>query len=108
MPVDRSIKAFKDENLNCAQSILRGFQEDHNINEDLITEFRKLGGGRAEAGLCGALHSALTLVDDNNAAETMKATFKDVAGSDKCREIRKLKQLTCQQCVELAAKLLKN
>lgn len=43
------------EKLNCAQSILKAWQEDFEISDETIEEFRQWGGGRAEGGVCGAL-----------------------------------------------------
>ena len=106
MPVEKSIKAFKDERLNCAQSIMRGFQEQKNISEQAISDAKSLGGGRADAGNCGALHAALQLTGDDDKVCEVLNNFVEKAGSGRCREIRKKKILSCAQCVELAAKLL--
>ncbi|MDD5664273.1 MAG: C-GCAxxG-C-C family (seleno)protein [Victivallaceae bacterium] len=106
MPVKKSIKAYNDEKFNCAQSILKGFQEHFEVSDHDITEARKIGGGRAENGLCGALHSAITLVRDEKKKTFISTNFIEAAGSDKCREIRKINRLKCSACVELAANLL--
>lgn len=106
MPVKKSIKAYNDEKFNCAQSILKGFQEHFEVSDHDITEARKIGGGRAENGLCGALHSAITLVRDEKKKTFISTNFIEAAGSDKCREIRKINRLKCSACVELAAELL--
>jgi len=106
MPVNKSVQAYKKERLNCAQSILRGFQDNINISDESIAEARAHGGGRAEQGLCGALHSALNLAEDIKTKEKISQDFTHKAGSDKCREIRKKAQIPCVECVELAAELL--
>lgn len=108
MPVNKSRHAYRNERLNCAQSILRGFQELHDITEEQIVEAKHLGGGKADGGLCGALHAASILVTDEEKRVELHQRFTAQAGSDRCREIRALKQLTCGECVELAASILHN
>jgi len=106
MPIERAKEAYAQERLNCAQSVLRGFQELHGISEEEIAEAKKLGGGRAENGCCGALHAACLLASDSGTKERIRTRFASVAGADKCREIRSMGQLSCGGCVELAARLL--
>lgn len=106
MPVQRAIAAFKDRRLNCAQSVLHAFQQEHSIAEDEITQARHLGGGRADGGRCGALHAACVLAGDETARGNLRMAFAAKAGSEQCREIRKSKTLSCEQCVELAAELV--
>lgn len=106
MPIERSVHAFKNERLNCAQSILKGFQEQKAITEHMITQASGLGGGHAQDGRCGALHAALTLVDDTHTSEAMSQAFVQKTGSEQCREIRKKRVMPCDKCVELAATLL--
>ena len=50
------------ESLNCAQAILKGFQQEFGITDQEIEEFRNNGGGRAEGGICGALFAAEKLL----------------------------------------------
>ena len=106
MPVERAIAAYKKERLNCAQSVLRAFQEHHKISEDVIAKARHLGGGRADEGLCGALHAALQLAGDPFTKQQLRSAFVSEAGSDKCREIRRAALIPCVECVKMAAKLL--
>jgi hypothetical protein len=106
MPVQRAIAAFKTRRLNCAQSVLRAFQQEHGVTEDKIEAAGHHGGGRAEEGRCGALHGALQLADDDSARDNLRKAFVAKASSEKCREIRKNKTLSCEQCVELAAELV--
>lgn len=106
MPVERTLTAYKEERLNCAQSILRGFREHRNISEDEIIRARRFGGGRAEDGLCGALYAALQLVDDPMLRQRMQEAFVASVGSDKCREIRGSGRIPCVECVRIAASLL--
>ena len=106
MPVERALIAYKKERLNCAQSVLRAFQPHRNIREDDIIAARKHGGGRAEAGLCGALHAALQLTDHPPVRQRLRDEFVKTAGSDRCREIRHAARISCVECVQLATSLL--
>jgi len=106
MPAQRAVTAYQVERLNCAQSILRAFQEDRGIPEEVVTQADALGSGRAPHGRCGALHAALQLVSDETAIDKVCMEFVAMAGSEKCREIRKKRALACTQCIELAATLV--
>ena len=106
--VEKTLKAYKEEKLNCAQSILRGYQEIYAVSDEQITFAKQHGGGRAPDGLCGALHSALELTEDETKAALLKEKFLDDAGALRCSEIRALKKLSCAGCVQLAAELLES
>ncbi len=93
------------ERFNCAQAVLKTFQQTHCVDDSKIDKYKKMGGGRAENGLCGALYSAKELVDEQT-FEKIESDFIDQAGSNKCREIRKLNQVHCIQCVSIAAELV--
>ncbi len=105
-PVRRALIAYNQEQLGCAQSVLRGFQLLCGIAEEQVIQAKALGGGRAKDGRCGALHAALHLAAESPKAGEMAAAFATKAGSEHCREIRALKKVICAQCVELAATLL--
>lgn len=107
MPIQRAIAAFKTERLNCAQSVLRAFQPQLGLSEQTIQQARGLGGGQAQGGRCGALHAALELAGEEAARDRIQEAFVARAGSQTCRDIRKAKALSCMQCVELAAALLR-
>lgn len=106
MPVSKSLKAFQEEKLNCAQSILRGFQDKHQVSEKQIIEAKKNGGGRVENGICGALHAALQLTKDETARKQLNEAFIAHAGAVDCKTIRANGKLSCAGCVELAAKTI--
>jgi bacterioferritin-associated ferredoxin len=106
MPVERAMTAYKKERMNCAQSVLRAFQEHRSISEDEIVQARHHGGGRAENGVCGALHAAIKLTDDPSVRDHLRSTFVARAGAETCREIRRAARLPCVECVRLAASLL--
>jgi len=105
MPVKKAVNAFTVERLNCAQSIIKAFSPE-GADESAIADARKLSGGRADEGLCGALHAAMQLASDDDAMQKMSQAFEARAGSTKCREIRRAGTIKCEQCVELAAMLL--
>ena len=42
MPVERAMTAYTKERLNCAQSVLRGFQQRQNIGEGKCREIRRV------------------------------------------------------------------
>lgn len=92
------------ENLNCAQSVLKGFQKQMNISNDEIEEFRAWGGGRARGGVCGAVFAAdriLRELGKNSIAEE----FRLKAGGLLCEEIKE-KQFSCAEYVRMADELL--
>lgn len=102
MPVKRALVAYTEEKLNCAQSVYRGFQ----ASPEKVAAAQKLGGGKAEGGRCGALAAALDLAGEAAHGKLLVA-FTAKAGAEQCREIRAKKEFSCAQCVELAARLLK-
>jgi hypothetical protein len=106
LPISKSLSAYRDERKNCAQSILIGFRDACGVPDAEIDAARAAGGGRAEGGLCGALYAALQLSGENETKETLQQQFIEKAGSERCRDIRKLKKLSCEECVELAAEVL--
>jgi hypothetical protein len=86
--------------------VLKGFQLILNVPEERIADAKTHGGGRAENGCCGALHSAISLAKDEETKERIACAFSEVAGAEACREIKRIGKLNCAACVELAAKLL--
>ncbi len=91
--------------LNCTQAVLYYFQEDFNLSDELIACMA--GGGKAPDGCCGALYAVHQILDDPVMIERANHFFQLRAGSTKCREVRKLKQLSCAQAVDLAAALVR-
>jgi hypothetical protein len=106
MPVERAVTAYQRERLNCAQSVLRAFQGQRDLPDEAIEAARSFGHGKAEAGVCGALHAALILTESPSARTCLTERFVSQAGSDKCREIRRAARLPCVECVRLAAGLV--
>jgi hypothetical protein len=96
-----------EDSYNCAQAILKAFQERNKLTDDEIASHVSSGGGRVEGGLCGALYAAKLLLDDVEDKAALEKTFVDKAKYATCREIRKNRTLPCIQCIEAAAELLK-
>ncbi|GHT33789.1 hypothetical protein FACS189434_08820 [Bacteroidia bacterium] len=94
-----------DEKLNCAQSILRGFQQEFNVPDSRIAEFKAWGGGRAPEGVCGALYAADILLKENGKT-SVKEQFKAKVGAVDCKTIKREKQTSCLDCVRVADELL--
>jgi hypothetical protein len=105
MPVAASVQAHAQRGTNCAQAILHGFRDILDIPMARIEQAAAHGGGRAPEGLCGALHSALELTSDPGRKQAIRAEFERQAGALTCREVRALRQLSCRDCVRLAAEL---
>ena len=107
MVVNKAVDSFHgDDRLNCAQAVLKGFQQIAEIPDSFIEEFHRMGGGRAQDGVCGAFFAAIELANCEESAQKLRDIFIAAAASDKCREIRAAKTLSCRQCVELAAREL--
>ncbi len=94
------------QGLNCAQAILKAFQEKYDIPEDTIIKYAQFGGGRANEGLCGALFALHHIVETTEHITSANSHFEKKAGSIKCRDIKKLNKLSCKECVDLSADIL--
>src|ERR1035437_1299376 len=92
------------ERMNCAEAVLYAYQKISGDIAIAISNMKRLGGGRAPGGLCGALHAACTVAPDR--AERLKARFAEIAGSVVCKEIRRAKQHPCEFCVSESAEIL--
>lgn len=95
----------KPENLNCAQSVLKSFQKEFNIQDEVIEEFRAFGGGRAPEGTCGALFAADFLIKKLG-KDSIKSEFIDQVGSYACLDIKRKNKVPCLDCVRIADELL--
>lgn len=105
--MENAVKFFRGaKRYNCAQAVLKGFQEKHAVSQGTIDAFKAHGGGRAEGGLCGALYAAKFLLKNKEQATELENHFSKVAGSIHCKEIRKLNRVLCAECVQTSAKLL--
>ena len=93
------------DGFNCAQAVLKTFQDISGMTDDEIASFSNKGGGRAPAGDCGALFAAKVLLQNRDLDGILEDAFNEAAGSVECRLIRKARKMTCGDCVELAARL---
>jgi len=92
------------EKLNCAQSVLKGFQQEYNISDSEIEEYRAWGGGRAEGNMCGALFAAERLLRQIG-KDSVIEEFRQKAGGVLCADIKE-KQFTCAEYVRMADELV--
>ena len=84
---------------NCAQSVVAGCNR-----EDLNSEMRSFGSGRAPEGLCGAIYGAMACVNEEK-KEAVQKEFEALLGSSRCKEL-KANGVPCSKCVETAAALV--
>lgn len=91
---------------NCAQAVLKAFQDVHAIPDQHIEDMASCGGGRAEGGTCGALHAAQQLIKDEVMRQKLNESFLQEAGALTCHEVRSLKKLSCADCVQTAARIV--
>lgn len=108
MPIEKAKKHFLGtdghERLNCARSIFKAFSAMSEEDRNTLGH----GGGKAPAGECGAYFAARHLLEKNNPEKLkeFEEYFTSLAGSTKCREIRRAKKIPCLECVEKAAVFL--
>ncbi len=88
---------------NCAQAILKAYAPTVGAGEACLDRFSQFGSGRAPGGECGALFAARAIVADSNAKKEVEREFVEVAGTTRCRDIRKGRRVSCEQCVQTAA-----
>lgn len=101
--VKASDKFHGVEKYNCAQAVLKFFENHPAVSPEKIEEFKQFGGGRAPEGVCGAIYAAEHILNDKKLTDELKETFKRDAGSHCCREIKTAGRLSCPGCVDMAA-----
>lgn len=84
---------------SCAQTVYAAFAE--NPTQERLDEMKRMSGGRAEGGLCGALFAAKAFVPAEKAGE-LAQYFESRAGSRLCREIKAKFKTPCADCVRIA------
>lgn len=91
--------------MNCGQAIIAAFKDKFSIGEDAVKLFASYGRGNAPDGLCGAYYAAKYMLSGRHPEKINKCheLIMASAGSDKCKEIRKLRKLSCVGCVETMA-----
>ena len=95
----------KPENWNCAQSILKGFQQELSIPESRIAEFKAHGGGRASSGICGALYAGDILMKEQG-KNSLAKEFNEKVGGTLCLQIKQEAKTSCKDCVAIADEIL--
>ncbi len=92
-----------EENYNCAQAVL----VQNGAPAETVAQFKASGGGRAPGGICGALHAARFLLNDEAKFRQLCEEFAAKSGGAlSCRELKSEAKLPCPVCVDLAAELL--
>ena len=107
--VDIALKYFRKPPgyYNCAQVVLKAFQEDYQISNDDISEFAKYGNGKAPNGLCGAYFAGLELLKSKpELIEEFTTRFQEKSDNLTCYDIRSKDSMSCKNLVRLAVRLL--
>ncbi len=94
--------------LNCGQSVIKAYYDKFEALPDEVALFAAFGAGRAPQGECGAYYAARHLLSKKHTHKIGQSAqdFINFAGSMKCKDIRKLRKVTCLECVEKAVDLL--
>lgn len=111
--MQHSMELFKGtkgkKRINCAEAILRAYHEHiAPLSEENLKHFKKCGYGKAPGKVCGAYYAGEYLINRgcSDKLEDFQNAFKEEAGSLICREIKKKKTLSCEECVETSARFL--
>ncbi len=112
MPSQTAINYFLGKQgfrrLSCAQSIAQAFQKELGVVEDVFEKLQDCGGGKAPEGFCGAFYGALVLLQHYapNRTEEFERYFLEQAGSLQCKEIRRLRKLSCTDCIRKSCEFI--
>jgi len=112
MPVEKAKNHYlglsEHKRMNCAQSVIVTFKKRYNLEDAVVEEFKHFGGGKAPDGMCGAFYAAKYILQQFHIAKEneFEQYFIELSGSNKCREIRYAKKLSCLDCVEKSAEYL--
>ncbi|AOR24155.1 C-GCAxxG-C-C family (seleno)protein [Clostridium taeniosporum] len=115
--MDRAVKLHK-EGYNCAESILKAFNEDNELNIP-VSLASPFGSGMTVGSTCGAITGALMVVgalkgrntneERNNSrtfAKEVITKVKEKYGTLECIELKK-KGITCDEMIKYTYDLLK-
>ena len=114
MSIEKAKKYFlggpSHERFNCAQAVLKAFQEKFSITDELISQCKAYGTGKAPEGCCGAFYAAKYILEKHSPekCKDLENKFIAEAGSTKCKEIRTLRKLSCLGCIEKAGAMLED
>ena len=112
MPIEKAKKHYigrELQKLNCAQSVIKAFEDRFHVSEEEFRKFAGYGGGGAPEGLCGAYCAAKHILEQHHPEKTaeFEEFFRSAAGGTlKCKEIRGLRKLSCLGCVEKSAEFV--
>lgn len=102
-----ALQFFRGEGgYNCAQAVLKAYAPVVGLGEPCLARFAQFGSGRAPDGECGAIFAAKAMLGDPAAQQEAEREFVHVAGTTKCRDIRRGRRASCEQCVQTAADAL--
>lgn len=97
-----------NKRLNCTQSVMDAF---NSTNEETfnVKDYASYGAGRAPNGECGAYYASKIILENYSPENLImfEKHITELAGSIKCREIRKIGKLKCIDCVENCADFIK-
>lgn len=115
--MDRAVKLHK-EGYNCAESILKAFNEDNGLNIP-VSLASPFGSGMTVGSTCGAITGALMVVgalkgrntneeknDSRTFARDVVTKVKEKYGTLECIELKK-KGITCDEMIKYTYDLLK-
>ncbi|MFA6418201.1 MAG: C-GCAxxG-C-C family protein [Candidatus Margulisiibacteriota bacterium] len=113
MPINKAKNHYLGKGtprLNCAQSVIKAFQEHFGHDDKAVAEFLACGSGNAPGGVCGAYYAARHLLEKKSPDKISEfdSWFKEKACSLSCKEIRQGRKLSCLGCVEKAAEFVKS
>ncbi|MFH1379676.1 MAG: C-GCAxxG-C-C family (seleno)protein [bacterium] len=94
------------EKYNCAQAVVKSLQEVCRIPDAVIDSFHAKGSGKADGGICGSVYAVRSLLKETKDLDRFNAMFIEKAGSLTCKEIRKLKFISCAGTTDLASEIV--
>ncbi|MGL4854662.1 MAG: redox-active protein [Lentisphaeria bacterium] len=95
-----------DEGYNCAQAVLKIFQQQFQVTNETIIQYKQNGGGRVEGNICGALYAAQQLMP--NHSFEIANYFSTHTCYETCREIKSLSKVSCHDCVVKACESIQS
>ncbi len=104
---DEAVKFYKGlEQYNCAQAVLKSFEEHHEVTQRSIRKYSSYGSGEARGGVCGALFAARSLIKNRKHKKEFTRRFQEEVGTILCAEIMQFGYLSCAGCIYIAHKIV--
>lgn len=111
--IQHAVRLFTGTNdtkrINCAEAISKVYHLDiAPLDEKELKSFKKCGHGKAPGKVCGAYYAGNKLLElgQPEQLDKFKTSFQNEAGTLVCREIMRDKNITCEECVAIAAQYL--